>query len=61
MKVIAILLLFLAGLTGCPGTNKEVREETRKVYKVGELPNANGVGYYEVCKREGSDERFRCP
>ena len=58
MRAISLVLLFLAGLTGCPGN---VKEETRAVYKVGELPNANGVGYYEVCKREGSDERFRCP
>lgn len=61
MKGIYLVLLFLAGLTGCPGNIKEVKQENRAVYKVGELPNANGIGYYEACKREGSNETFRCP
>jgi hypothetical protein len=56
MKLLLIILLIL--LSACP--LKEVKQETGKIYKVGELPNANGIGYYEVCKKEGSNEIFRC-
>lgn len=54
MKYLILLLVLL--LIGCPLAIKK----DDKIYKWGELPSSSG-GKYNVCKREGSSDTFRCP
>lgn len=54
-KLISIFLVLF--LLGCPGLTTKKDE---KIYKWGELPSLSG-GKYNVCKREGSSEMFKCP